>query len=69
MTLKSLIVRRRRRPIPSAANVIINTLRRFGVSAPVTTAAAITAALRGEGYDFRSGPRPRISSHYQRTQR
>lgn len=58
MALKNLIVRRRSRAIPSAANVIIRTLRRFGVSAPVTTAAAITESLRQEGYDFRSGPRP-----------
>lgn len=61
MALKDLVVKRRSRSIPSPANVIISTLKRYGVSAPVTTAAAITAALRSEGYDFRSGPRPRRS--------
>lgn len=60
MALKDLIVKRRRKPRPSPANVIISTLRRFGVSAPVATAASITASLRREGYGFQSGPRPRL---------
>ncbi len=62
MALKNLIVKRRRKPRPSPANVIISTLRRFGVSAPVATAAGITRSLRKEGYDFRAGPRPRSQS-------
>jgi hypothetical protein len=49
MSLKRLIVRRRK-PRPSPANVIIGVLKRFGVKAPVTTAAAITADLRANGY-------------------
>jgi hypothetical protein len=57
MALKDLIIKRRRRPRPSPSDVIIATLKRFGVKAPTTTAAAITASLRGEGYDFRSSPR------------
>jgi hypothetical protein len=51
MALKKLV--RKRKPRPSVANVIIATLKRFGVSAPVTTAAGITQALRTYGYDIK----------------
>jgi len=57
MALKDLVVKRKRRERPSPANVIIQTLKRFGVSAPVTTAAAITADLNKQNYGFRTYPR------------
>lgn len=59
MALKNLIMKHRRKPRPSPANVIIATLRRYGVSGPVSTATGITAALRREGYNFSSEPKPR----------
>ena len=59
MALKDLIIKRRRKPRPSPANVIIRTLKNHGVSAPVSTAAAITRNLRQEGYGFLEGQRPR----------
>jgi hypothetical protein len=58
MSLKRLIVRRRK-PRPSPANVIIGVLKRFGVKAPVTTAAAITADLRANGYTVGAATRCR----------
>lgn len=58
MALKNLGLSRRRKLRPSPVNVIIATLKRFGVSAPVTTATAIMKGLRSEGYGFSTGPRP-----------
>jgi hypothetical protein len=57
MALKDLVIKRRRKPQQSPANVIIRTLKNYGVSAPVATAAAITHNLRKEGYGFQYGPR------------
>lgn len=58
MALKDLILNRPSARRQSPEQVITNTLRRYGVPAPLSVTEGIMTSLRAEGYDFRAGPKP-----------